>query len=45
MTRKVPYHLVDLFAENKYEGNQLAVFLDSSSLTVSEMLQIAKEVN
>jgi trans-2,3-dihydro-3-hydroxyanthranilate isomerase len=43
--KTVPYYIVDVFAENKYEGNQLAVFLEANTLTDLEMLNIAKEVN
>ncbi|MBM7661004.1 trans-2,3-dihydro-3-hydroxyanthranilate isomerase [Bacillus mesophilus] len=43
--KTVSYYIVDVFAENKYEGNQLAVFLEANALTDKEMLNIAKEVN
>jgi trans-2,3-dihydro-3-hydroxyanthranilate isomerase len=39
------FYIVDVFAEAKYAGNQLAVFLDAGELTSGEMQQIAKEVN
>ncbi len=43
---KVPYYIVDVFAKNKYEGNQLAVFLDlENELSEREMGQMAKEIN
>ncbi|WP_309119186.1 PhzF family phenazine biosynthesis protein [Paenibacillus sp.] len=45
MTFTVPYYIVDVFAESKYAGNQLAVFLDADGLTSEEMQRIAKEVN
>jgi len=41
----LPYYLVDVFAEEKYQGNQLLVFREAACLTVSEMLKIAKEIN
>lgn len=43
--KTIPYYIVDVFAENKYEGNQLAVFLQAECLSSEEMLSIAKEVN
>ncbi|MEL7565056.1 MAG: PhzF family phenazine biosynthesis protein [Dehalobacterium sp.] len=39
------YYLVDVFAEAKYQGNQLAVFRNAGSLTSCEMQKIAKEIN
>lgn len=39
------YYLVDVFAEAKYQGNQLAVFRNAGLLTPSEMQKIAKEIN
>lgn len=42
---KLHYYTVDVFAENKYEGNQLAVFLGGEDLSDEEMLSIAKEMN
>ncbi len=39
------FYIVDVFAERKYEGNQLAVFICQESLTDSEMQRIAKEMN
>lgn len=41
----IPFYIVDVFAEEKYKGNQLAVFLDAESLTDAQMLQIARETN
>lgn len=43
--KTVPYYIVDVFAENRFEGNQLAVFLNAATLTDSEMLNIAQEMN
>lgn len=44
--KTINYYILDVFAKNKYEGNQLAVYLDlEDKLTGEEMLQIAKEIN
>ena len=40
-----PYYIVDVFAEGKYEGNQLAVVLSGKNLSESKMQAIAKEMN
>ena len=37
------FYIVDVFAEKKYTGNQLAVFRHGSGYTDSEMQEIAKE--
>jgi len=42
---KLTFHIVDVFAEEKYAGNQLAVVKDAQGLSVSEMQKIAKEVH
>ncbi|NIK71187.1 PhzF family phenazine biosynthesis protein [Paenibacillus sp. BK720] len=39
------FYMVDVFAERKYQGNQLAVLLPDRELETSEMQQIAKEFN
>lgn len=39
------FYIVDVFAEEKYQGNQLAVLVPDSDLTTEEMLQIAKEIH
>ena len=41
----IPFYIVDVFAENKYSGNQLAVFLDADKLSDEEMLTITREIN
>lgn len=41
----LPFYVVDVFAERKYAGNQLAVFQCADSLTTEEMQAIAKEMN
>lgn len=41
------FYIVDVFAESKYAGNQLAVLSGAgvADLSASEMLQIAREIN
>ena len=39
------FYIVDVFAEEKYTGNQLAVFTDAGSLSENQMQRIAKEMN
>ncbi len=39
------FFIVDVFAETKYSGNQLAVVLDAGSTSSSQMQRIAKEMN
>ncbi len=40
------FYIVDVFAEEKYAGNQLAVFIDlEQRLTATEMLQMTREIN
>jgi trans-2,3-dihydro-3-hydroxyanthranilate isomerase len=41
----LPFYIVDVFAEKKYAGNQLAVFLDAGNLSSEEMQKIAREIN
>lgn len=43
--KKHSFCIVDVFAEKKYTGNQLAVFEDAEGLSDTEMQQIAKEMN
>lgn len=44
--KQIPFYIVDVFAAHKYEGNQLAVFVDlSDQVTVEQMQQIAREIN
>ena len=40
-----PFYLVDVFAETKYAGNQLAVFRGADGLSDTEMQRFAKEMN
>lgn len=39
------FYIVDVFAEEKYAGNQLAVVRDAGTLSDSQMQKIAKEMN
>ncbi len=39
------YYIVDVFAEKKYTGNQLAVFTNIENLDGEQMQKIAKEIN
>jgi len=39
------FYIVDVFAEEKYAGNQLAVIRDSEGLSQVEMQRIAREMN
>ncbi|WP_433816077.1 PhzF family phenazine biosynthesis protein [Flavobacterium johnsoniae] len=41
----LPFYIVDVFADKKYAGNQLAVFLEAQNLSSDEMQQIAREIN
>ena len=41
----IPFYIVDVFAEKKYAGNQLAVFLADEKLSDIKMQEIAREIN
>lgn len=42
----IKYYIVDVFATNKYEGNQLAVFIDlENQLSDKQMQRMAREIN
>ncbi len=43
--KKLKFNIVDVFAEAKYSGNQLAVFHNAGRLSDTEMQRIAKEMN
>jgi trans-2,3-dihydro-3-hydroxyanthranilate isomerase len=43
--RAYTFTIVDVFAEKKYAGNQLAVFRDAGDLSDEEMQHFAKEMN
>ena len=40
-----PFYIVDVFAEEKYAGNQLAVVRNAANLSDEQMLQITREMN
>jgi trans-2,3-dihydro-3-hydroxyanthranilate isomerase len=42
---KYQFYILDVFAEEKYAGNQLAVIRDAAALSDSQMLRITKEMN
>ncbi len=42
---KMEFYILDVFAEEKYAGNQLAVIRDAASLSDDTMQRIAKEMN
>ena len=44
-TEGIPFYIVDVFAEHKYSGNQLAVVISRNKLNTEEMQRIAKEMN
>lgn len=39
------FYIVDVFAEQKYQGNQLAVLIPDHELSAKTMQQIAREIN
>ncbi|RNB84865.1 PhzF family phenazine biosynthesis protein [Brevibacillus fluminis] len=39
------FYFVDVFAKEKYQGNQLAVLVPDRELSTAEMQQIAREIN
>jgi trans-2,3-dihydro-3-hydroxyanthranilate isomerase len=43
--QKLTFYILDVFAEEKYAGNQLAVVRDAAALSDSQMLRITKEMN
>jgi trans-2,3-dihydro-3-hydroxyanthranilate isomerase len=42
---RLPFHIVDVFAEARYQGNQLAVFRVPGGIPDEEMLNITREMN
>jgi trans-2,3-dihydro-3-hydroxyanthranilate isomerase len=42
---KHPLYIVDVFAEAKYEGNQLAVIIDREGIPIELMQTLAREMN
>lgn len=45
MTRRLAYHIVDVFTDQRFGGNPLAVVHDAAGLTSAQMQQIAREFN
>lgn len=44
--RAIPFYIVDVFAANHYQGNQLAVFVDlDNQVSEEQMQQMASEIN
>ena len=43
--KKLVFYIVDVFAEQKYSGNQLAVFRFTETLDTRKMQQLAREIN
>jgi trans-2,3-dihydro-3-hydroxyanthranilate isomerase len=43
--KKLTFYIVDVFAEEKYAGNQLAVFRNAGAVSDTQMQRIAKEMN
>lgn len=43
--KPLTFYIVDVFAEQKYAGNQLAVFRDADGLSDGQMQKIAREMN
>ena len=44
-SKALAYALVDVFAEQPFEGNQLAIFTEASGLSDDEMQRLARETN
>ncbi|MBN1814459.1 MAG: PhzF family phenazine biosynthesis protein, partial [Anaerolineae bacterium] len=42
---RLTFYIVDVFAERKYSGNQLAVFRKAAGLSTDEMQAIAREMH
>lgn len=42
---RLSFHILDVFSDKKYAGNQLAVFRQVGSVSGEEMQQIAREIN
>jgi trans-2,3-dihydro-3-hydroxyanthranilate isomerase len=45
MSKEMIFYIVDVFAEEKYAGNQLAVVRNAAGLSDSDMQNITKEMN
>ena len=42
---KKNFYILDVFAEKKYAGNQLAVFRNTAGISSDEMQKLAREIN
>jgi trans-2,3-dihydro-3-hydroxyanthranilate isomerase len=42
---RAKYYVLDVFAEGRYQGNQLAVFTELNNIPENEMQKIAREIN
>jgi trans-2,3-dihydro-3-hydroxyanthranilate isomerase len=45
LTAPIDFYIVDVFAQTRYAGNQLAVFNGAADLTTAQMQRIAQEMN
>lgn len=45
MMTKSSFYILDVFAESKYAGNQLAVFRKAEAISGEEMQKLAREIN
>jgi trans-2,3-dihydro-3-hydroxyanthranilate isomerase len=45
MRTVVRFYIVDVFAETKFSGNQLAIFRDCKTLSTAMMMRIANEMH
>ncbi|CAG0996346.1 trans-2,3-dihydro-3-hydroxyanthranilate isomerase [Anaerolineales bacterium] len=43
--KRTTFYILDVFAEKRYAGNQLAVFRNAAGLSSEEMQKIAQEIN
>jgi trans-2,3-dihydro-3-hydroxyanthranilate isomerase len=43
--KRLTFYIVDVFAEEKYAGNQLAVFRGGTKLSSEQMQSIAREMH
>jgi trans-2,3-dihydro-3-hydroxyanthranilate isomerase len=45
LTKSVPFHIVDVFTDTKYSGNQLAVVRNANDFSEADMQKFAREMN
>jgi trans-2,3-dihydro-3-hydroxyanthranilate isomerase len=45
MNNRLSFYILDVFAEKRYAGNQLAVFRNAGGISSGEMQKIAREIN